>query len=414
MIAVDHQHHRLGILAQRVQQLAQKFIGFVQLIDVVFKLVFQAWVILQPRAGDRVGRLRRIAAVLAVPLHRNGKYQIALLSAAQRVQNAARQHLVAAPAQAVGGVVGHVFQAGKGIKAQHGVHLIALIEGGDMVVDGVGGIAHIAQIVGNRFAGFGFQDGAVWILARTEIAQVHARDHFKFHIGRAAANHGHMQKAGGAFFLQAGKDGHGVFRAGDAGDVGGIQKGLQLQKYEVGQLLCGGGGLCIPAHIGQDAVDHVFIVGFGSADATIHYAAAKAVGKARAVVARHGIGIITVVQGVDRRDRRRQAAQRGQQQQRWTAGRVQLGRAAEQNHHARNQRGNGQHNQRNLPPGDIGLRDGEIAYEDDEIIEVQRGNAHQADAAIHNGQHHPNRADQGIGEPAPLYQQSQGQRAGNQ
>ena len=223
-----------------------------------------------------------------------------------------------------------------------------------------------------------------------------------------------MQKAGGAFFLQAGKDGHGVFRAGDAGDVGGIQKGLQLQKYEVGQLLCGGGGLCIPAHIGQDAVDHVFIVGFGSADATIHYAAAKAVGKARAVVARHGIGIITVVQGVDGRDHRRQAAQRGQQQQRRTAGRLHPGRAAEQKHHARNQRGHGQDDQRNLPPGDIGLRDGEIAYEDDEIIEVQRGNAHQADAAIHNGQHHPNRADQGIGEPAPLYQQSQGQRAGNQ
>ena len=314
MIAVDHQHHRLGILAQRVQQLAQKFIGFVQLIDVVFKLVFQAGVILQPRAGDRVGRLRRIAAVLAVPLHRNGKYQIALFSAAQRVQNAARQHLVAAPAQAVGGVVGHVFQAGKGIKAQHGVHLIALIESGDMVVDGVGGIAHIAQIVGNRFAGFGFQDGAVWILARAEIAQVHARDHFKFHIGCAAANHGHMQKAGGAFFLQAGKDGHGVFRAADAGDIGRIKEGLQLQKDEVGQLLCGGGGLCILAHIGQDAVDHVFIVGFGSANATIHYAAAKAVGKARAVVARHRIGIITVVQGVDGRDHRRQAAQRGQQQ----------------------------------------------------------------------------------------------------
>lgn len=105
------------------------------LIDIIFRRIAEPLI----GTGDH-GNLRifqdGLQGILAMSLNRNRKDQVRLIGrGVQRLENLPGQDLVLGPVLGCGFHLGHVFQSGKIVKAQIGVHFIAAVKCWRCVVD---------------------------------------------------------------------------------------------------------------------------------------------------------------------------------------------------------------------------------------------------------------------------------------
>ena len=92
--------------------------------------------------GIGVGGLG-VIGIAPVRLNGHRKDKIRTLRAVQTVADLGDQNFVLCPAEGIVFHAVHVFQRGKGVKSQCGVHLMTVVEGSGVVVDGVRGVADV-------------------------------------------------------------------------------------------------------------------------------------------------------------------------------------------------------------------------------------------------------------------------------
>ena len=296
MVAVEHQHGGFVKVLKFVDERADEGVHLGKLVDVIG----QRRRVHRFRRGEHLDiafDFLRLRGILAVGLHGDGKDEIAPRRGGQRLHRLAHEHAVARPAEGVVGQAVHVFLRHEAVKAQLGVNGVAAIERARIVVHGGGGVAQFLQIEADRFAGGVLENGIVGKLAGGEVIQVHAGEHLKFRIGRAAAHGGHLELAVGAGFHQFAEHGNGLLGKLRAHEVVDVEERFQLHKDHVGRQrlrlsrLRRRGGL---DDVAGDLLDQFLGILDGPLDAEIGEGIGKAIGEAVVLVGVDQAGLFPV------------------------------------------------------------------------------------------------------------------------
>ena len=232
MVTEENQHRGFVPLCQRLDQLAHKGIGLINLIDVVFK-ADGVDALQLAHHGNGLVRVQYLRGVLSVGLHRHRIDHILSRRGIQRLEDFRCQQFVLGPAQGVPLHPQHILHGRKGVKAQIGIDLVAVVEGARVVVDGVAGVALLLEGIVDRFTDVGLQNRLIGIFAGSEIVQAHTRQDFKFRVGRTRADGRHRQQTRGTEFFQRREIGHRVLGIGQSLEVFDIHKGLQLHRHNI-------------------------------------------------------------------------------------------------------------------------------------------------------------------------------------
>ena len=288
VVAVHHQHIVLSVSVQGVDEIDDELIHLVKLVHIVFPLVI-LFFRLRPRHLD--GRILQhlFRGVFPVSLHGNRIDKIPAGRGFQAVQNVPDQHLVLEPAVFRGIRHIHVFLGGIGLKAQIFKYVRPAVEGGLVVVDSVGGIACLPEIISRALTGGLLEDRLVGILSRPEIAQIHARNALKLCVGRAGSHGRHLEGARGILLHQPVEIRDRVFRKLQKFHRRGIEKGLQLQHDDVRFLrivVLIRQRLLVPPH---DGLNRLFRIIVRLIHARSQKAAEKAVGQAVVLIGKGNV-----------------------------------------------------------------------------------------------------------------------------
>ena len=277
MIAKENHDNRLRIGAEGFKQIPDKGIHLVELIDIVperdsFLLVCNS---LQ---CDGVIVVDQSARILAMPLYRDGIDKVLLCGGVQRIHDRGDENGVLGPAEGIGFNVVHVLQRSKGVKTEVGVDQIAVIKSCGVVMDGVGGISQLFEIIADGLAGCFFQNGLVGIFPCSEVIQIHAGNDLKFRVCRAGAQSWDRQKAMGKVRFEGSKDWHRIFRIGEVAQIVDIKEGLQLHHDNVGRFT--GRAVRLRMDIAQKLLYPIDGIVLRLVDTAVKDTAGKTVGKA--------------------------------------------------------------------------------------------------------------------------------------
>ena len=232
MIAVHDEHVILSVSVQRRNQVYNKLIHLMKLIYIVLPLVV---LFLCLGSRDLNGRVLQdlLRGILAVSLDRDGINEILARRGIQAVQNMFYQHLILQPAVFRGVGYIHIFLGGVSLKAQIFKHIRAAVEGSLVIVDSVGCISDISQIISHTLTGRFLENGFIGIFSRSEIPEIHAGNRLKFCVGRTRAHRRNLKSSRRIFFHQSVEIGNGIFGKLQEFHRGRIEKGFQLQKNDV-------------------------------------------------------------------------------------------------------------------------------------------------------------------------------------
>ena len=151
-----------------------------------------------------------------------------------------------------------------------------------MVVKRMTGVAFLGEIVGDSLAGVVVKNRFVRIFRRAEVREAHARQHFKFGVSRARTDNGNGQKSVRVIGFESGEIFHGIFRKGEVFKIIHVEKGFELNDYNVRlrPVLFHGRS----AYRDKNVVYVFGTVIVGTFDAAVKNADAERVGKAVVVI----------------------------------------------------------------------------------------------------------------------------------
>ncbi len=237
MIAIEQNNALFITLIDRINQIPDELILFMNLVHIVFPCTALR---LTHIAGHRDFRILQhfFCRIGTMRLHRNSKDVILARSGIHSIIDRPDQIAVTHPPIVINIIlILHIFLGRKGIKAKILIHFLARIEICLIVMQGTGRIAKRLQIIGTALARFLGQNALERIFTGAKEAQRHAGQRLKLRIGRAGADGRHRIVAICAAALQLMPVGNGILRALQIIHTRRIKERFQLYHNNIRKII---------------------------------------------------------------------------------------------------------------------------------------------------------------------------------
>ena len=212
VITVHNKNHILRIICKLVCQLFDKIIHLMDLIYVIFPFIV---LFLSRRTGNCDLRILQnlLIRICTMSLYGNSIYIIRPLSRIQTFQNFICQNLILYPAIWILLVLScHVLFRSKSIKSEIRENRSSSIEVCLIIMNRMGGIAHILQYVRCTLTGSLSQNTLIRIFPGSEIMHTHSCNGFKLRICSTCTYRRNLIISGGIFLHQLSERRDRIFR----------------------------------------------------------------------------------------------------------------------------------------------------------------------------------------------------------